>query len=109
MDIGKLKHRITVQEYQEGEQDPMTGDIISGWVTKAITWAQIEGINGREFIRANAEQASTTWRITLRYFKGLKPGQRILHDDDIFNIKAVLPNNNKTMITVMAETGVNNG
>lgn len=109
MDIGKLKHRITIQEYRFIGQDPETGDEISDWATKAITWAQVQGVNGREFLAASAEQAGTTWRIIMRYIPGLKSSYRILLDDQIFNISAILPDNNKTMITVMAETGVNNG
>ncbi len=109
MDIGKLKHRITVQNYEITGQDPVTGEPIGGWVTVAQTWAQIQGISGREFLAANAEQAGTTFKIIIRYMKNLLPVYRILLDDTIFNIKGILPNNDKTMITVMAESGVNNG
>lgn len=109
MDIGKLKHRITIQEYKQGQQDPMTGDIISEWVTKAITWAQVQGVNGQEFLSSGAEQSNTTWRVIIRYIPQIRASFRILIDDQILNIKAVLPNNDKTMITIMAESGVNNG
>ncbi len=109
MDIGKLKHRITIQNMQFVSQDPVTGEEKYDWVTVAQTWAQIQGISGREFLAASAEQAGTTWRIIMRYIPGLKSSYRILLDDQIFNISAILPDNNKTMITVMAESGVNNG
>lgn len=108
MDIGKLKHRITIQEQKYIGQGP-TGEVIYEWVTVAITWAQVQGISGREFMAAQTEQAGTTWKIIMRYIPGLKSYYRILLDGSIFNIKGILPNNNKTMITVMAETGVNNG
>lgn len=107
MDIGKLKHRITIQEFVSGKDD--WGQPIQTWTTKAITWAQVQGVSGREFLAADAEQAGVTWKIILRYMPGLKPSMRILLDDQIFNITAVLPDNNKTMITVMCETGVNDG
>lgn len=108
MDIGKLKHRITIQEYQVLGQDILTGDIVSDWVTRYITWACITGVSGKEFLSSNAEQAATTYRITLRWVK-IHPAMRIVFDDEIFNIKAILPDNDRGFLTVMAEKGVNNG
>lgn len=107
MDIGKLKHRITIQKQVEGSGP--TGQPILSWETVAITWAQVQGISGREFFASSTEQTGTTWKIIMRYIPGLKSFYRILLDDQIFNIKGILPNNDKTMITVMAESGVNNG
>ena len=109
MDIGKLKHRITIQNLQFVSQDPVTGDEIYDWVTVAQTWAQIQGISGREFLSANAEQAGTTFKIIIRYMKNLLPAYRIVMGEQIFNISAILPDNNKRMTTIMAEMGVNNG
>ena len=108
MDIGKLKHRITIQEYKTLGQDPITGDMVSDWVNRYITWACITGVSGREFLQSNAEQSATTFRITMRWAK-LHPAMRIGFDDEIFNIKAILPDNDRGFLTVMAEKGVNNG
>jgi len=107
MNVGRLKHRIKLQEQQE-TQDPNTGAITKSWVDVASVWASVEGINGREFVAAAAEQAAVTWRITVRY-RDILPTWRIVFDGRYFNIKAILPNNDQTQLTLMCETGANNG
>lgn len=105
MDIGKLKHRVTIQEYKQGQQDPVTGDIISSWVTRYITWASVTGVSGRDFLAAGAEQSGTTSRFVIRRLQ-IDTSMRILLDGEVYNIKAVLPDNDKRQLTIMAEKGV---
>lgn len=110
MKAGRLRHRIALQRYSAGERDE-NGYLIpgsAGWQNVTLLWAAIEGINGREFVAAAAEQAATTWRITTRFIR-LEPSMRLKAGDTIFNIKAVLPNNNQSQIVLMCETGVNEG
>lgn len=107
MNTGRLKHRIKLQEQHE-TQDPNTGNITSAWVDVASVWASIEGINGREFVAAAAEQATVTWRIAIRY-RDVLPTWRIVFDGRNFNIKAILPNNDQSQLVMMCETGANQG
>jgi len=79
-----------------------------GWQTITLLWASIEGINGREFIAAAAEQAETTWRITVRHIR-LEPSMRLKSGDTIFNVRAILPDNNRQRMVLMCESGVNEG
>ncbi|RII82737.1 phage head closure protein [Neopusillimonas maritima] len=94
MKIGRLRHRLELQEQQE-IQDPNTGAITKEWVALREVWASVEGVNGREFLAASAEQSATTWRITLHY-QTVSPKWRIVWDGVVFNIKAILPNNNRS-------------
>ncbi len=109
MDFGRLKHRILIQTYEKGGQDPNTGDPIDDkWVDVGHAWAEVKGISGREFVASSAEQAATTWKIIIRK-RVINTQNRLLFDGLVFNIKAVLPNNDKTMLVLMCESGVNNG
>lgn len=107
MNIGRFKHLIKLQSYEE-TRDPDTGGVITKWVDVGQVWASIDGIHGREFLAAAAEQASTTWRIVIRY-RDVSPAWRIVHNGVYFNIKAILPNNDKNQLVLMCESGVNQG
>lgn len=110
MQAGRLRHRIALQRYSAGERDE-NGYLIpgsAGWQTVTLLWAAIEGINGREFVAAAAEQAATTWRITVRHFR-IEPSMRLKAGDTVFNVKAILPDNNRQRMVLMCETGVNEG
>lgn len=110
MKAGRLRHRLALQRKLPVERDednvaiPGTG----GWQNVTFLWASIEGINGREYVAAAAQQASTTWRVTTRHIR-VEPSMRLKTGDAVFNIKAVLPNNNQSQIVLMCETGVNQG
>jgi len=107
MQTGRLKHRVKLQEQQE-VQDPNTGNITNSWVDVASVWASVEGINGREFVAAAAEQSTVTWRMTMRY-RDVLPSWRIVFEGRYFNIKAILPNNDQSQLVLMCESGANNG
>lgn len=107
MIIGRLKHRIEIQRKEE-IQDPNSGSLSEKWITVGKSWAEIKGISGNEFIAANAQQSGITWRLIIRYRK-ISQRERILYQDNIFNIKAVLPDNDRKMMVLMCETGVNDG
>ena len=54
MDAGKLRHRVTIERFTQGAQDPNTGDIINQWQVLRVVWASFEPVSGREFIAASA-------------------------------------------------------
>lgn len=111
MRAGKLRHRITIQEKQS-QQDQTTGEMIDSWVTVAEKIpAEIVPLSGREFIAAKAEQSEITARITIRYRKGINDTMRILHNDRIYSIQAVLADDKSGIehITLPVFEGVNNG
>jgi SPP1 family predicted phage head-tail adaptor len=105
---GKLRHRI-VLESLTNERDGI-GGVVPTWSTEAGLWAEIVPLSGREFIAAQATQAGVTTRITIRWRDGVSPEMRIRHGSVIYNIRAVLPDPSlRQHITLMCETGVNNG
>lgn len=110
MRAGKLQHRVKIQRYTTGSQDPVTGDTVSEWVDLATVWASVESLSVREFIQAGASQSEVTTRITMRK-TDVKAADRILHRGQIFNVTGVLPDQKSGLeyITLPCTEGVNDG
>ncbi len=85
----QLAHRITLQ-HVVNTQDPNTGDITTTWETFAQPFARIDPLAGREFFAAQAVQAESTVKFTLRYRDDVKPSDRIVWKGDEYDIKAVM-------------------
>lgn len=102
MDIGKMRHPVTIRALQL-VQDPVTGEMVEGWADLATVWASIDGVSGREFMAASAEQALTTHRITMHYRDDLTADMRLYSAPTEYQVKAILPNNDRSLVTVMCE------
>jgi SPP1 family predicted phage head-tail adaptor len=105
MNTGRRRHPVEVQAYVSS-QDPKTGEILNQWSTIGTEWASIEGINGREFIAAAAEQTATTMRVTIGYRDDLTTAHRLAYHGKKYNLKAILPNNTRTELVCMCEVGL---
>ena len=104
----RLRHRVTIEQKTAGAD--AWGQPVETWETVAIVPAEVWPLSGREFVAAQAEQAGVTTRITIRYQAGIEPAMRVTHDGKTYNIKAVLPDPTlRRHITLMCESGVNNG
>ena len=106
---GALRHRITLQSL--GEVRGPDGESESAWTVFATNVpASIVPLSGREFLSAGAEHGQVTARITIRWRPGVLDTMRVLHDGDVYAIKAVLPDPTlRRHITLMVEKGVSNG
>ncbi|MAO13712.1 phage head closure protein [Marinobacter sp.] len=102
MNIGKMRHPVTIRALQP-TQDPVTGEMGEGWADLATVWGSIDSVTGREFMAASAEQATTTHRITIYYRDDLKPDMRLFSAPVEYQIKAILPNNDRSLISIMCE------
>ncbi len=105
MNTGRRRHPVEVQAYTS-KQDPKTGEILNQWSTIGTEWASIEGINGREFIAAAAEQSATTTRVIIGYRDDLTTAHRLAYHGKKYNLKAILPNNIRTELVCMCEVGL---
>lgn len=110
MRAGKLRHRITIQKTGM-TQDPVTGEMVTGWTEFAKAWASVEPLSVKEFIASEAGQSEVTARITLRHRAGLDSTMRILHRGKVYNIQGVLadPKSGLEYITLPVSEGVNDG
>lgn len=110
MQAGKLRHRVTLQRYEETRDD--MGAVIETWVDVATVWAAVEPLSVREFISAQAGQSEISARITIRYRPGIDATMRVLHRDQIYNIKGPPlpdPRSGREYLTLAVAAGVNDG
>lgn len=89
MNPGKLRHRITIQEYIKTRNE--YNEIIEDWRDFAKVWASVEPISGKEYWAKHQVQAEITHRIRIRYREGIKPTMRVLFNKNrVFEIESVI-------------------
>lgn len=88
MRIGKLRHRITIEQADETQN--LDGSVVESWSCYATVQASIEPISGREYIAAQSTQADVTHRISLRCLGGIIPKMRVNFGGRIFEILSVI-------------------
>ena len=71
---GQLRHRIQIQRATEVNTD---GSIVRTWATLATRWGSIEPMVGQELYRAQQVQALAQYKVSMRYYAGLKPSDRL--------------------------------
>ena len=108
---GQYRHRIDIQDWA-AIRDQETGGFTEAWVTVFENVpARIAPASGREFLAAQAIQSEIAARIVIRYRPGLNAGQRILHNGDIYNVYAWLPDqeSGRDYVSAPCSRGVNGG
>lgn len=108
---GQYRHRVDIQDWTE-VRDPDTGGFTEAWVTVFENVpARIAPASGREFLAAQAIQSEIVARIVIRARPGLKAKQRILHNGDIYNVYAWLPDqeSGRDYVSAPCSRGVNEG
>lgn len=110
MSLGaRLNKRIAIQERLAGRDD--AGQPTDNW-TDVVTdsadrkcWAEIKDISGREFISADATQATVTTRVTIRHRDGIAASMRVLYGADTYMVAAVLGQDDRTLL-LMCSRGI---
>lgn len=90
MDSRKLNRLITIRNSAPG-QDAI-GQPVQTWVVVAKVWADILFISGAESIRADKETSITKASMRIRRRTDLDAGMQVLFETTVYEIKAVLPN-----------------
>ncbi len=88
MKIGKLRHKITIQEYIATRDS--FGAEVQTWTDKASAFASITPVSGKEYFATQQWNAEVTTKITMRYLQGITPKMRVLFGSRIFEILSVL-------------------
>src|SRR5690606_16160604 len=104
---GVLRHKVQLQAKQI-TQDPVTGEMVTTWVTIAQPRAEIVPMPGPGLIAAGAGQADARGRIVIRYRDDVDASMRVVYRGKYYNILAVLPDaeSGKEHITLMTGEGV---
>lgn len=88
MKIGKLRHRIRIQEYVAGRD--IFGAEEPAWMDVATVWASVTPVSGKEYFASAQTNAEVSTKITMRYRSGITPKMRIVFGTRIFEIISVL-------------------
>lgn len=73
---GRLRHRVSLQAATI-TRDEFGGEIRT-WAEVADLWADIEPLQGREFLEGRRQETELDTRIRIRYRLGVLPGMRIV-------------------------------
>ena len=88
MKIGRLRHRIVIEESIAGRDS--FGAEVCEWIQFAKVWADVSPVSGRELASFKQINAEITAKITIRYLAGVTTEMRILFRDRIFEIDSVI-------------------
>lgn len=108
MDIGKLRHRITIQ-YLRINQDGY-GQIVDteeNWQDFKAVWAAIYPATGKEYFSSSKENTEILIKAAIRYTSGITPGMRIVFGSRVFEIVSVInPEERKNELELMCRERV---
>lgn len=109
MRAGKLRHRITIEEPVESQDD--YGEEVRWWQPLPFlseTWAEKEDLSGRELFQAQQVNALVTTQFTLRYRTDVNARMRIKHDGQYYGIESVQdPDGEKKKLLLICSRSVN--
>lgn len=63
--IGRLRHRVTIQKYSEVQDESF--QTIPVWTNVTTAWAQIEAVKGRVYFYGQQVDETITHKILIRY------------------------------------------
>jgi SPP1 family predicted phage head-tail adaptor len=87
MDIGKLRHKVSFQNYATAQDD--AGQPVKTWSTYDSVWAWIRPLSGREKMAAQQPVAEMSHEITIRYHGSITVNDRIKYGSRYFYINFI--------------------
>ena len=101
MKIGKMRYRVTIQYPSDGVDD--YGNAIDSWENLTTVWADIQPVSGREYLTASQATSETQFKIYIRYIPNVNAKMRVIHNEQTFEILAVLGDKRSGMLTIMCK------
>ena len=94
MEAGKLNRRVTVKQLASGQDE--IGQPVQTWENLIPTgdggvWAHVRHLSGVETIKADADTSSVKASIRIRRRTDIDAGMRVYLGAVVYEIKAVLP------------------
>lgn len=87
MQTGKLRQRLLVQTKVETRD--ADGNVTITYTDVTTVWGQVAPLSGSKTVSRDRVEASTVYRIRMRYFEGLTASHRILLGARVFQITAL--------------------
>ncbi len=78
VEIGKVRHRIVIQQKTRGASDGAGGNVSETWSTYKELWAGIDQRSAREIVAADQTVRRMSAQIMVRYRTDLNSAMRIL-------------------------------
>lgn len=91
LSAGRFKHRVVIRR-KDGSRDA-TGQVSPSWVLVDEVWGDVLHQSGSETIKGQADVSLVRASIRIRRRGDVVAGMRVEHGAQIFDIKAVLPDN----------------
>lgn len=99
MKIGKLRHRVTLQECI-ASRDSFGAEVLT-WVDIATVWASVSPISGKEYFAAHQINAEVTTKITMRHRPDILPNMRAAFQNCLFDIVSVINPEEKNIALIL--------
>lgn len=97
MNIGKLRHRVTIQKIN-GFTTDAGGGRIPNWEDVITVWANVKPLRGDEVINAQKKGTEYTHTVDIRYRPGITAqNNRIQFNARIFTIQSVINTNEQNI------------
>jgi len=100
MKAGALRHRVDLQTRVDSVDE--IGQPSTTWTSTAFLWGDVRYLTGLSAIKAGADTSTSKVSIRLRHGT-FNAGQRVVYGDEIFYVKAVLPDGKKTYVDLLCE------
>lgn len=100
MSAGQLRHRVDLQSRVDTADE--LGQPSTSWITIAYLWADVRYLTGLSAIKAGAD--TSTGRVSIRLRHGtFNAGQRVVYGNEVFDVKAVLPDGKRQYVDLVCE------
>lgn len=87
MITGKLRHKVEV--LRATETRGTAGSAVPTWARLSYRWCEIQPLTGREYFYAQQVSSDITHKVTMRYYEGLTPNDRLKYGTRVFEIDSV--------------------
>lgn len=88
MDIGRTNKRVSICRYEKAKNE--LKQVEQKLTIIRTVWASVEPTRGREYQEAQRIRSELTYKITMRYFKGITSNMIIKYKDRYFQIISVI-------------------
>lgn len=101
MRAGRLNSRVTIQ--QRTDTQDSIGEPVPTWSTLAAVWADVLHNSGIEAVKADSSTSVVKASIRIRFRSDVKASMRVVKGADIYEIKAVLPDQGRVYCDLVCE------
>lgn len=103
MNIGDLRHRVTLQQPKKTPTD--RGGRQQEWVDVAPLWASVVGLKAFERVETQQVQSGATQKVTVRYRQGITASMRFAWNGRYLYLRgpAVDPDGRRTWLEALCE------